>query len=153
MRKLVAYIAVALATVAASYPTSASAQERDTTTQRRDTASVQGRDTTLGARHVAPAPSSPDYLGARSSVREALSGGQLVTLEDGTIWEIYPPDRVYTVGWRPGGSVLVRLRAVPLSAPLSGPGHAYDHLLINGTEGLSASARFRGVGGPELRVR
>lgn len=77
-------------------------------------------------------------------VAELISGGDFVRLEDGSVWEIYSPDRVATVGWKAGNTVIVRERNVVIS---SGDAR-FDMLLVNGEAGTSATARFRGTGMP-----
>jgi hypothetical protein len=83
---------------------------------------------------------------ARNAARlaELINGGDFVRLEDGSVWEIYSPDRVATVRWKAGNTVIVRDRNIAINA-----GRAiFDVLLVNGEAGTSATARFRGHGLP-----
>ena len=77
-------------------------------------------------------------LDPRSAVPivDLAAGGTLIILGDGTIWEVYLPDRPTTDAWAPGESVLVR------RAPAGVNG--YDYELINGGEADGVLARFRG---------
>jgi hypothetical protein len=85
------------------------------------------------------------YPRHRSHVAELINGGDFVRLEDGTLWEIYSPDRVATANWKPNSTITLRERSVFIHV-----GNVqYDVLLTNGEAGTSASARFRGTGRPD----
>jgi hypothetical protein len=58
------------------------------------------------------------------NVREVTDGGSLVTLEDGSVWEIRMPQRPVASSWQPGDFVV--LRTIP--APVQN----YDILLTHG---------------------
>ncbi|MEJ7810933.1 MAG: hypothetical protein WKG32_11040 [Gemmatimonadaceae bacterium] len=68
-------------------------------------------------------------------------GGGFVTLDDGTRWEVYLPDRPATDGWSADDVVLVRRRSAPVGE--------FDHLLVNGAARDSASVRFAGRAAPK----
>ena len=85
------------------------------------------------------------YLRNGAKVAELLNGGDFVRLEDGSVWEIYATDRVATVNWKTGNTVIVRERNIAINSG----GDTYDMLLVNGEAGTSATARFRGVGKPD----
>jgi hypothetical protein len=69
-------------------------------------------------------------------VQANLDGGSFVQLDDGTIWEIYMPDRPSSGAWRAGSIVELRARPDRIGE--------YDHLLVNAGDGSRASARFAG---------
>jgi hypothetical protein len=85
------------------------------------------------------------YLRNGARVAELLNGGDFVRLEDGSVWEVYSPDRVATVNWKAGNLVIVRERNIAINSG----GDMYDILLVNGEMGTSATARFRGLGKPD----
>jgi hypothetical protein len=66
-----------------------------------------------------------------------LDDGTFVALGDGTVWEIYLPDRTSTVEWRAGDLTLVRVNPVTTNAA-----GLYDYVLINGEDGTQARARL-----------
>jgi hypothetical protein len=70
------------------------------------------------------------------SIADVAAGGSLVVLGDGTIWEVYLPDRVRTDAWSSGESVRVRRASVAVGG--------FDHELLNGGEADRALVRFRG---------
>jgi len=80
-------------------------------------------------------------LGARL-VATPEDGG-FVRLADGTLWEVYVPDRTATVIWRAGDFVSVS--RAPTAAG------DYDHLLINAPARTRALARFVGLVPPRRR--
>lgn len=87
----------------------------------------------------------PTYPRNGARIAEMLRGGGWVRLEDGSLWEIYAPDRVATDNWKAGSYVVVRQRNIAVNS-----GNAqYDMLLVNGDAGTSATARFRGLGTPD----
>jgi hypothetical protein len=69
--------------------------------------------------------------------------GGRVRLADGTLWEVYLPDRTATVVWRRGDYVAVS------RAPTAVDG--YDHLLVNGAARTRALVRFVGFFPPRRR--
>ena len=71
-----------------------------------------------------------------ASIADIAAGGTLIVLGDGTIWEVYLPDRVKTAAWKPGEAVRVRPAAVEIGS--------YDYELLNGGEANRATVRFRG---------
>ena len=93
-----------------------------------DDVTVQGRRRPRAKQWVAPMTAPP---GARVSATPG--DGSYVRLADGTVWEVYLPDRPTTVVWRNGDYVTVSRSA--------GAGD-YDHVLINGSARTRAFARF-----------
>ncbi len=85
------------------------------------------------------------HLRNSARVAELINGGDFVRLEDGSVWEIYSPDRVATANWKAGSTVSLRERSVHINSGTA----RYDMLLSNGEAGTTASARFRGVGRPD----
>ena len=69
-------------------------------------------------------------------ISDIAAGGSLVILGDGTIWEVYLPDRVKTVGWGRGEAVRVRPASVEIGE--------FDYELLNGGESNRARVTFRG---------
>ena len=69
--------------------------------------------------------------------------GGYVRLADGTVWEVYTPDRTATVVWKPGDYVVVS------PAPMAS--NEYDFLLVNATDRTRALARFVDVVRPRRR--
>ena len=81
-------------------------------------------------------PTSYAAAGGGHWIRERSSGGRLVTLEDGSVWEISSMDRIYTTLW------LATSRITVLEAT-EGVG-AYKYWLINTDDGEKALAKFLG---------
>jgi hypothetical protein len=73
-------------------------------------------------------------------VRQVASDGSAVTLENGTRWEVYMPDRPSSAAWQVGDVVVVREQPAPIAAPTG----TYDFTLINGDTGRAVSARIGG---------
>ena len=52
-----------------------------------------------------PAPSSEPsdwvtlYTPSPSRIRSKSDDGEIITLEDGSVWRVYPPDRIHTASW------------------------------------------------------
>jgi hypothetical protein len=71
-----------------------------------------------------------------TAIADVAAGGTLIVLGDGTIWEVYLPDRVKTASWSAGEAVRVRAAAVEIGS--------FDYELLNGGEANRALVRFRG---------
>ena len=69
--------------------------------------------------------------------------GTLIELRDGTVWEVYLPDRTSTVGWQKGDFLIVK--KAPLGQDIGQDGYAYE--LINGRTKQRAVVSFRGNSG------
>ena len=69
--------------------------------------------------------------------------GTLIELRDGTVWEVYLPDRTSTVGWREGDFLIVK--KAPLGQHIGQDGYTYE--LINGRTEERAVVIFRGESG------
>ncbi len=93
----------------------------------------------LGRRFPAPARvehvEQGDPRGA-IGIADVAAGGTLIVLGDGTMWEVYLPDRVKTDSWSRGELVRVRPASVGIGS--------YDYELLNGGEANRAMVRFRG---------
>ena len=70
------------------------------------------------------------------TIADVAAGGTLVVLGDGTMWEVYLPDRVKTAAWTKGEAVRVRPASVEVGS--------YDYELLNGGSADRALVRFRG---------
>lgn len=104
----------------------------------------QAQDTTSAARNaqmiaLAERLRATRDIPAGLRVREVVDGGATVVLEDGSVWDVYLPDRPTADAWRVGDYVVVRLRGLMIGA--------YKHQLINASAEVSggrATARFAG---------
>lgn len=79
---------------------------------------------------------SAEYGGAsvRHRVEKVLDDGELLMLEDGSVWNIVEADRLYTGGWAPRDEVVVIDRQ---SAP--------NYELVNSTQRQRVRAVYRGT--------
>lgn len=86
-----------------------------------------------GPQRIARAPRTvPDA----ARVLRMMDGGDFVMLDDGTVWEVYLPDRPATVNWASGDAVRVRQRPAPVGA--------FDYDLIYGPRRERVAVRFAG---------
>jgi hypothetical protein len=75
-------------------------------------------------------------------IANVLDGGSSIQLQDGTVWEVYLPDRPSTTLWRKGDYVVVRREPMARGT--------YDYSILNGRAGSGsytdsrAFVRFRG---------
>ena len=69
-------------------------------------------------------------------VREISGNGSLVELADGTLWEVYLPDRPKTDAWTAAEAVRLRRASVAVNG--------FDHEMLNGGEADRVLVRFRG---------
>ena len=95
-------------------------------------------DQAAGAQHpraVGWTVFSTTPLGAR--LIDAPEEGGYVRLADGTLWEIYLPDRTATVTWRNGDYITVSRAAAATGD--------FDHMLVNAPSNTRAYARFAGL--------
>jgi hypothetical protein len=95
------------------------------------------------------APATSDYYhggrydqGLVPGVRIAAvsEDGALITLRDGTVWEVYLPHRTSTAEWRRGDFVIVKLS--PLGQNVGQTRYTYE--LLNGRAESAAVVEFRG---------
>ena len=70
------------------------------------------------------------------TIADVAAGGTLIVLGDGTIWEVYLPDRVKTAAWSKGEAVRVRPASVEIGS--------FDYELLNGGSADRVMVRFRG---------
>jgi len=80
-------------------------------------------------------------LGSR--LAEVPEDGGYVRLADGTLWEIYLPDRTATDTWETGDYITVSRAAAAVGD--------FDHMLVNAPSNTRAYARFAGVVGRRRR--
>ena len=76
-------------------------------------------------------------LGSR--LAEVQEDGGYVRLADGTLWEIYLPDRTAADTWETGDFITVSRAAAATGD--------FDHMLVNAPANTRAYARFAGVVG------
>ena len=69
--------------------------------------------------------------------------GGFVRLADGTLWEVYPPDRTSTDAWHPGDYITVSLAATAIGD--------FDHVLVDTNANTRAHVRFVDVVGRSRR--
>lgn len=69
--------------------------------------------------------------------------GGFVRLADGTLWEVYPPDRTSTDAWNAGDYITVSLAPAAVGD--------YDHVLVDTNENTRAHVRFVDVVGRARR--
>jgi len=74
------------------------------------------------------------------TIATVYDDGDVIATEDGSLWEIYLPDRTSTAAWTAGQSLIVRPNLLP--PQLSGP--AYDVTIVNGETRTRAAARYAG---------
>ena len=75
-------------------------------------------------------------VGGGHWVREVSSNGAIVTLEDGSLWELSAADRIDTALWLP----TINITVLESRSPVGG----YKYTLINKDDGEKASAKFLG---------
>ncbi len=93
--------------------------------------------TTAAAVPTSTGSSSAGSVVPGARIIDVAEEGTFVTLDDGTTWEVYLPDRTSTVGWRAGDLVIVSLNPVVV-------GQRYDYRLANGRTDSQAAVKFRG---------
>jgi hypothetical protein len=69
--------------------------------------------------------------------------GSFVRLADGTLWEVYPPDRTSTDEWHPGDYITVSLASTAVGD--------FDHVLVDTNANTRAHVRFVDVVGGSRR--
>jgi hypothetical protein len=73
----------------------------------------------------------------------APDDGSFVRLADGTLWEVYPPDRTSTDGWHAGDYITVSLASTAVGD--------FDHVLVDTNANTRAHVRFVDVVGRSRR--
>jgi hypothetical protein len=83
-------------------------------------------------------PAEREYIGAGSGhwIQEVSSNGKIITLEDGSTWDVATINQVETALWLPTTDILVRRAHRPFG------GNMYE--LINKDDGETAYARYLG---------
>jgi hypothetical protein len=117
-------IAVALVVASAALSQRAAAQEIDAAPPSRSTAD-SGR-----------AYDEPTSVYNAHRVTRVINEGTHVVLADGTIWEVYLPDRPAVNTWRPGDLLIVRESSVTQGE--------YDYTLKDGRTRRAVYARLVG---------
>lgn len=79
-----------------------------------------------------------DYLDVGSGhwIKRKVEGGKLIILEDNSIWEINPLDRIYAALWLPLTSITI----IESDSPIGD----YKYILINTDDGEKALAKYLG---------
>jgi hypothetical protein len=81
--------------------------------------------------------SGPVAVPYGSRIRLVRDGGTSIVLADGTVWEVYLPNRPSTKTWAVGDFVIVKGRAVEQNGE-------YYYTLTNGRDGSSAAVNWKG---------
>ena len=104
----------------------------------RDTASVTSAPAAAARRFHITGRTDITYaaIGGGHYVKSVSSGGDLVTLEDGSTWEIHPRLQFQVTAWEPSAGIAVR-RAQPEY------GFAYEMTNLDADEGVAARYRPR----------
>ena len=99
---------------------------------------AQRPEKTTGSPRAITGPGTPTYSGASGGhwIRSKADNGGMITLEDGSIWEINSIDRIDTILWLPTTGITV------LKAPQ--PVGDYKYMLLNKDDGEKALAKFLG---------
>jgi hypothetical protein len=77
-----------------------------------------------------------EYISPGGRIKSKSDDGEIITLEDGSVWRVYPPDRINTASWT---------RSTYLSVVLSEVANRdrkRKYLLINMMEGEKAYAEW-----------
>jgi len=79
-----------------------------------------------------------EYVGVGSGhwIKKVSSGGRIVELEDGSLWEIKAVDRTNTALWLPVTNISVLLAKTPVGE--------YKYTLLNKDDGETALAKYLG---------
>jgi len=79
------------------------------------------------------------YLNTDGShwIKEKTSNGAIITLEDGSVWDIAGVDRVLTLIWLPTEEIMVNVESSPIGD--------YKYLLYNTNLGEKVNAKFIGM--------
>ncbi len=87
------------------------------------------RPTSLGPRR---------YAGSSGGhwIKSRANGGAMITLEDGSIWEINPLDRIDAALWLPISNVTILTASSPIGD--------YKYMLVNTDDGETALAKYLG---------
>ena len=75
----------------------------------QDTTAAPGADSAMSSARAYGAPSS---VWNAQRIRRVIGDGSHVMLTDGTVWEVYLPDRPSVDTWKPGDLLVVREAAV-----------------------------------------
>jgi hypothetical protein len=75
-------------------------------------------------------------VGSRHWIKKVSSGGRVVELEDGSLWEINAVDRIDTAFWLPVTNISVSLAKTTVGE--------YKYTLLNKDDGETALAKYLG---------
>ena len=81
-------------------------------------------------------PWLPHKLPNGAQMLRSMDGSTFVMLADGTMWEVYLPDRPQADTWRAGDLIQVRQASIVRGD--------FDYQLVNGVARSTVSARFAG---------
>ena len=81
-------------------------------------------------------PKAYGGVGGGHWIRKNIDSGTCMVLEDGSLWEIYPLDKIDAMLWLPISNIMV------MESSSGSPG--YDYLLINTDDGEKARAKYMG---------
>jgi hypothetical protein len=99
------------------------------------TATSSTRSSPASARPSAPLRQRTYITGGGHWIQEN-SGGKIITLEDGSLWQINPIDQVDTALWLPVTDIVV----LPAENSIGG----YDYILLSKDDGEKAHAKYLG---------
>ena len=110
-------------------------------------------DRAVGANQSATARSNPVIAAVELSTSSTIppaarlvstpDDGSFVRLADGTLWEVYVPDRTFTDEWQEGDYITVSLASTALAD--------FDHVLVDTNANTRAHVRFVDVVGSRRR--
>jgi hypothetical protein len=127
-------VAASLFLASAAVPHPAAAQE-STMPPAEPTSSASASDT-----ESTPTYDEPLSVWNAHRVVRVIRDGSRVVLGDGTVWEIYLPDRPSVDTWRRGDLLIVRPRSI-----IQADYYLYDYSLIDGRTRGEIAARLLGA--------
>jgi hypothetical protein len=98
-------------------------------------------DSSVNVPSAAVAPSAPvvsPYAGGSTGhwIKSKASNGAIITLEDGSVWEIQSLDRIETASWLPISNVTIFRNSAGIGD--------YKYVLVNTDDGAKAAAKYLG---------
>ena len=75
-------------------------------------------------------------VGMTHWIRRVMAGGDLILLEDGSVWKVFSMDRIHTVLWLPSEEVVVLEAAQPVGE--------FGYILVNTSNGTQVYAKYIG---------
>ncbi|WP_414664845.1 hypothetical protein [Horticoccus sp. 23ND18S-11] len=97
----------------------------------------KGQMSQVNARVASP-PKKETYIGTGSEhwLKQNIDRGAMLLLEDGSLWDVDPLDKIDAMLWLPITNVRV------LESTKGSPG--YDYLIVNTDDGEKVHAKYRG---------